>query len=478
MADPSVLLCDMPALSECLCCKGHSGLICCPACANATLEKLPQGTPLHTLTEKAVSIASTEWKDFKKHSNESIRHVVRRLDNAHQQFLDKRLTKEKFEELETILGWNWNPSNVILNDRFGLNIASMLMYDAAHVYVHDGLADVELGLMMKVFYSNKKQTSFKELGDYVATFTFPKGAPNLAHLFTASANRNNSKNASFSCTGSEFLTLAPVLSRYLRHVVLVRNQFVAHVESMIAVLDVLALIQSVKTGTVDHSDLEKAIVKHLVLYKSCYGSKSFRPKHHYALHLPRQLEKHGFLLMTFTHERKHRLVTRYTRDRKNLKAFDAGAIEEITCHALWELSMPFWGVCKTASVRGTMLIPLRELFPGVTDDCMTILNAVNGNGGGINSGDVVSCIVDGTMQLGELMISVGIRRADVCESYSIVSLWKPHPESDDVAWPKYSVSRENVKLLPLQHLDTVFTHRMSVDRSVCSVYMPLEVRPK
>ncbi len=57
--------------------------------------------------------------------------------------------------------------------------------------------------------------------------------------------------------------------RYLRKVVLPRGQFVAHVESMLACLEVLELVQSVETGTVAHTDLREAIVKHLVLYKSC-----------------------------------------------------------------------------------------------------------------------------------------------------------------------------------------------------------------
>ena len=46
------------------------------------------------------------------------------------------------------------------------------------------------------------------------------------------------------------------------------------------------------------------------------------------------------------------------------------------------------------------------------------------------------------------------------------------PESDDVVWPKNSVSRGDVKVLPLQNLDNVFTYRMLGDRSVCSAYMP------
>lgn len=120
-----------------------------------------------------------------------------------------------------------------------------------------------------------------------------------------------------------------------------------------------------------------------------------------------------------------------------------------------------------------------ELFPGVDANDMSVLNNINGNGGAINAGDVVSCSIDGQAQLGELMVAVGVRGpAGVYESYCVVSLWQPHPESADVVWPKYAVSRENVKVVPLQHLDTVFTYRISADRTSCVVYMPLEVRSK
>ena len=157
--------------------------------------------------------------------------------------------------------------------------------------------------------------------------------------------------------------LAPILSRYLRNVVLPRNEHVPNAESMLADLDVLELIQAVKTSTVHHKNLKAAVVKHLQLYKACYGADAFRPKHNFALHLANMLHKHGLLLMTFTHERKHRLVMRYTRDRKNLRSWDAGAIEEITCHSLFELSQPFWGCCQSAKARGAILIPLRDMFP-------------------------------------------------------------------------------------------------------------------
>ena len=74
------------------------------------------------------------------------------------------------------------------------------------------------------------------------------------------------------------------------------------------------------------------------LFKSAYGAEQMRPKHHYVLHLPIQLAKHGFLVATMTMERKHRVLKRYLRPRRALLSFEAGCMEEITCYELWQLS--------------------------------------------------------------------------------------------------------------------------------------------
>jgi len=51
-----------------------------------------------------------------------------------------------------------------LNRRFDLKIASMLMFDGAHIYVHDGLADNEIGMLMKKFHAARsKNASYHEL---------------------------------------------------------------------------------------------------------------------------------------------------------------------------------------------------------------------------------------------------------------------------------------------------------------------------
>ena len=82
------------------------------------------------------------------------------------------------------------------------------------------------------------------------------------------------------------------------------------------------------------------------------------------------------------------------------------------------------------------------------------------------------------MHVGELLVAIGINADNSKESYCIVSLWQRDAECTDIVWVNHVVGRDNVVCLPLQHLDTVFVHGMSTDRSTCIVYMPLEVRPE
>ena len=138
-----------------------------------------------------------------------------------------------------------------------------------------------------------------------------------------------------ACTASEFLTLAPIIKRFLERVVKPQGIKLAHVESMIAVLEVLELLQACKVeGLVSKADLRRAIENHLVKFKAAYGGDAMKPKHHYSLHLP---DMHRPLQAVFTHERKHRAVKRYSRGRTTLKSFDCCVLEDVTCHNIWEL---------------------------------------------------------------------------------------------------------------------------------------------
>ncbi len=243
------------------------------------------------------------------------------------------------------------------------------------------------------------------------------------------------------------------------------------------------LLQSVKTGDVTPGVLFAAIMVHLKLFKEAYGDDYIRPKHHYCMHLPDMLKRFGFLLSTFTHERKHRIVKRHTRDRCNLTRWALGAIEEVTCHQIWELSLPFFMAFSESTPTGPVLNVLRELFPGVAGGSFTLHNNLKCNGGSASSGDVVSCLVDGVLHAGELLCTVGVRvEGGDASLWSCIALWDtattaPLFKTDRaIGWWTMTVWDDYIVKVPTSDIDTVFTYRMSSDKKSCMLYLPYEVR--
>ncbi len=477
-AEIGILLADEPALKEMTDCKGHAGHKPCLLCMDCSNHNLAD--PLHQRSSYFKPMCLHKLSDFKQHTDETIRQTVRNLHASHDQYKSKQLRQYEYEEKSQVAGWNYNPSGIILNERFRLRLASCVMFDWAHTYVCDGLADTELGQCMKILHSNRTSTTYAELGEYVNTFTFPKETACPKHLFTEASNRNNARKGSFTSTASEFLTLAPVLYRYFTNVVKQRNQFMPYVLSMIAVLNVVMLLQSVKTGEITPERLFIAITEHLILYTAAYGEGACRPKHHYCIHLPDMLRRFGFLLATFTHERKHRIVIRYTKNRYNLKSWALGAIEDITSHQVWELGLPFFMAFSTSKPRGKMFWALHELFPGVPDACFSLHTQLKCNGGRCCNGDVISCLVDGVLEVGELLMTVGLEDQEDLSMFCILSIWKrvPSPASDEVmGWVAYETSDDRVAKAAAANVDTVFTYRMADNGQSCMLYLPCELRP-
>ena len=129
-----------------------------------------------------------------------------------------------------------------------------------------------------------------------------------------------------------FLTRALVALLYFARVATAHNDCMAHVTSMVAVLQVIYLLQAIRfaPGLVTPDMLRAAISGHLELFIAAYGKSKIRPTHHYALHLPDMLLRFLTLVGCLVHERKHRVVKRYTRIMQNLQKWDLGSLEEVT----------------------------------------------------------------------------------------------------------------------------------------------------
>ena len=480
-AKVKLLVSDMPALCEMISAKGHSALKACPLCMNATHHKPPGGAaPMHLFGEYCTPITCTELERFKLYTDATLRQSI-----ANLHALKGNVPESVLEERETnVYGYTYTPWSIILSKRFDIDVASAVMYDWVHTYCADGLADQEFGVFMRIMnrsITKDRMThtcTYKALGDYLAGWKWPKARGNPMRMFDAAHASRFLATGDFASTASEFLSLAPLMNRFLKRVVTLQvagTHLEEHVACMTAVLDVLDILQACKIkGAVCPNALQIAIKGHLVLYKRVYGESSMRVKHHYALHLAVIFRRWEFLIGTFTHERKHRAVKRYGRGRTNLSKYETSVLEEVTCHNMWELSDKFWHAFSTAKPTRKQQWWLRDIFAHEPAEAQfTLHTEVSKTHGCINRGDVVVFVHDGKLAVGELQVNVGITVGAESRMVSIVAAWEHDQLNADFI--KCQVKNESAQI-PTTSLVAALTYHMSNDRSSCVVAIPFDLR--
>ena len=152
-ADVDVIFGDEPALKEMLDCKGHAGHKSCCLCSNMILHSSMQ---LYGFPAPMKSMACVEWNEVILHPDASIKHCVARVKYLHEQRQAGRITLDEFTNRSGLVGWNFNPQHEeLFGDHLNLRVASCLMWDWAHIYVHSCLGDVEFGMLMKKLASQR-----------------------------------------------------------------------------------------------------------------------------------------------------------------------------------------------------------------------------------------------------------------------------------------------------------------------------------
>ena len=338
-----MFLADIPALAEIINCKGHSAIKPCWLCMSATHHKPPAGAaPMHLFSDYCTPITETRINKFKRHNNVSLREALKKL-----QALKGTITDTELEFRESnIYGFNWGPRNILTEDRFAIDAIDASMNDWHHTYVSGGIGDTEFGTFMREMHRSITQDRLQHsctypiLGVYLSQWRWPKIRGNPMHLFDDEHAKRFIKAGDFGSNASEFLTLAPIIGRFLTNVIKPQTAG-THVEplvaSMIAVLSVIDLLQGCKvTRAVDPDKLRIAIKAHIDLYKLAYGEDAIRFKHHAAIHLPDQLAFWKRLLGTLTLERKHRAAKMYGRGRMTLQSFETSVLSGIFVCLLYE----------------------------------------------------------------------------------------------------------------------------------------------
>lgn len=161
------------------------------------------------------------------------------------------------------------------------------------------------------------------------------------HVFDPKREISNRKAKEFKAQASEALSIAPILAYFVLTVVLPRGLCIDACNAFLKLCLILELLQVVPRGIVTPDRLHHAIKDHLDAFVRAHGQSSWTPKFHYSIHFPKMLGTFGNLISCFVHERKHRLVKRYSGSVQNTAvAYEHGVLAEITGQHLEDMADP------------------------------------------------------------------------------------------------------------------------------------------
>ena len=132
--------------------KGHSALRPCWACANVILRRY-----FTAAMRGCVDHTSLATDSIVRHTAGTFNVVMRRLSFAGRNALPGEIT-----ELEIVHGVRYVPNGLLMAADFGITLLNQML-DWCHVYLCNGLAYVERGMLMAALRDLRAQTTYNAL---------------------------------------------------------------------------------------------------------------------------------------------------------------------------------------------------------------------------------------------------------------------------------------------------------------------------
>lgn len=228
------------------------------------------------------------------HTAATLSAVAKRLAAA-----AAHMGKDDFKELQTRLGWSWEPAGILQNARWS-QLASppaVVAFDWMHIYFVNGVFNSHCGLLLKAFRQHGVKSDL--LCSYMDQWHWPKavGSSTGADMFSTKRVRSHYENASLRATASECLSIWPILAHFCESVGRSHTDpaIVAHSAAFLDMARVFQLILGSARRPLPPAALQEAIRGHMASFLAVFGREAVVPKFHYALHLPGFLERWGFV---------------------------------------------------------------------------------------------------------------------------------------------------------------------------------------
>eukprot|EP00435_Cladocopium_sp_Y103_P020922 s188_g5.t1 len=319
------LLADADGLRLLLGCKGSSGFKCCFQCINViTGEKTLAGH------EK---IHSTNVRTFRVQTAQNLTAVCEHLNSID--------IKKQREEAEKLLGWHAAEMKAsFLQNPFLQNVIQLpdVLYDPMHCWVANGIVGQEIGLWYIALVDTHTLT-LAHLQDYVSRCWKNTNGNNWS-LKKVLNPKKWVYGRDFRGDASETLEVLPLLVAFCIEVIDAAGQTMQREnQSLRALFDVIRTWSWYNMQQCHDPDMDMTAacdtllayqVKHLHLFKDCYGENLVRPKHHFSLHIGQQMQRKGWLKDCFPVERRHTWYKQYVAPMcKRLTCLPVSALLEM-----------------------------------------------------------------------------------------------------------------------------------------------------
>lgn len=316
---------DEAALASALSLKGAAGTKPCALCANIVRKGfglLAEGTGLQEIT-------CVDEDLLVLHDDDSVcREYDRLQDLAHagrQADLQRR---------QKASGFVLNLGSLMGDHRLRrvLPPVSTLTYDWMHTYLSNGVASQEMHAFFDSCRVNGMRDAFALMERFCrARWSFPKQFRKQGfrtHEMFCEARARSSKDH-WRSGASELLSAYPLVRHFAETVALPTYPgLLPQVESLRRCCRVVDLLQDAKSSVEDTlpGRLRNAIRTHLEAHRRAFGGEAWKPKMHYALHLPTQIARDRMVLDCFAVERAHLLPKAVSEAIHNTSSFEKSVI--------------------------------------------------------------------------------------------------------------------------------------------------------
>ena len=285
--------------------KGSSGLFPCFLCRNVASSASQLAA--HDASGTLVGISCPSYARLQLNTDHHIWVMADTLSA-----MAPTSTKQALRTRERVFGLNLNVHGLLYNMQLRPYVlpASTYTFDPMHVFFVSGIVNFELYLFLNHIKAQLGigYTSLHEAcqADWVWPSWTQAGC--VKKIFSERRARHNVE--SVRASAAELVACYPIVRHWVSTVVEPGGVAAAQVRSVLALFDVLDLMDVLKFNFsyAAARELQPAVERHLAMFVEAYGEESVKPKHHMALHIAPQLLRDGAYLDCFPVERKNKVT--------------------------------------------------------------------------------------------------------------------------------------------------------------------------